>query len=152
MEPSATNMKNVRVSNDQSYEWGIVESKFGKIRRYAVVDYHFYGEGWRKVIEAMKQGQMRQSSLNAYRGAQIDPISKAVRLRGHSVRDYVFDKHFGFWCSFFKCNAAEKPQLSVIGKIVRLPNIAGDNDSLNFFIDGQNVNELLTEPDEGMVA
>jgi hypothetical protein len=152
MEPHAIGRKTVRVGNDQSYEWGTVEVKFGKVRKYASIDYFWYGPIWLRVFEAMKLASMRPSAIAFYKGAQIDEVSKTVRIRGDFIRDVVADKHRAFWRMFFKCPEGQEPKFVTIGKIVRMPNIAGDNDSLNFFIEGQNVNEILSEPGEGEEA
>lgn len=136
--------KTVRVNGDQSYEWQAVESKFGKIKKYAEIKYYFYGSVWRKVATMMKNASMPAHSIGFYKGAQIDVVSSTVRLRGHFVHDMVKDKHMAFWRAFFDGN----PNFNVIGKIIKLPNIAGDSDSLNYFIDGENVGLILNDPQE----
>jgi hypothetical protein len=148
----AMNRKTVKIGNDQSYEWGVVEAKFGKVRKYACVDYHWYGSQWLRVVEAMKKVGMRPSTIGFYKGAKIDETAMTVNIRGDFVRAVVADKHLFFWRSFFRCTDKQEPKILTAGKIVKLPNIAGDNDSLNFFVDGQNINEILSDPEDGEIA
>ena len=140
----ATNVRNVPVNSDQNYTWGIVEVKTGKLRKYAEIDYFFNGNLWEKLILTMKRGGMRPSAISFYKGAEIDEMNKTVKLRGHFVRDVVADKHASLWRSFFGC---DNPKFLAIGNIIKMPNIASDNDSLNFFVNGSNVNEVLLDED-----
>jgi len=95
---------------------------------------------------------MRPTAISFYNGAQIDEVSKTVRVRRDFIREVISDKHRPFWRMFYKCAENEEPKFVSIGKVISMPNIAGENDSLNFFVDGQNVNEVLSEPTEGEQA
>jgi hypothetical protein len=57
----------------------------------------------------------------------------------------VADKHRAFWRMFF---GGVEATFKARGKPIKLPNVAGDNDSLNFFVNGENVNSILSEPDD----
>lgn len=146
MERAAANVKNVKISDDQSYEWGVVESGHGKIKRYACIDYFFHAEIWDRVVKAMRDFGMRSVAISFYKGATIDEANKTVNVRGEFIRDFVGDKHRAFWHKFLKCDKND-PRFSSVGKMIKLPIIAGDNDSLNFFVGGQNVAEILVEPE-----
>lgn len=144
MDSNASNVKTVQVGSDQSYDWGIVENKFGKTKKYACIDYRWHGNFWRRVVEMMKECQMRPIDISFYKGAIIDEINKTVKLRGNYPFKVVTDKHRFFWRKFFKIDKdSPDPKFVDIGKIIRLPNIAESNDSLSFIIDGSNVYEIL---------
>lgn len=147
MEQTAVNRKTIQVKNDQSYEWGIVETKFGKIRKYACIDYYWYGNEWARVLQLMKDQQMRMTAISFYKGAEIDMLKKRVTFRGEFPREYASDRHRFFWHTFFKCGEREEPEFITVGKLVKLPNVAGDNDSLNFYVNGENVNQFLGSDD-----
>lgn len=141
--------KRVTLTEDQNYDWRVVESKMGKIKKYAEIKYYFYGDIWKRMVEMMKRGGMRPSAISFYKGGSIDELNKIIHVRGHFVGDVVADKHRPFWRAFF---AGIEPTFKVTGKIVKLPSVAGDNDSLTFFVNGENVNLLLVEPDETDIA
>jgi hypothetical protein len=149
MDSKAMNVKTVNVSADQHYEWGVVESPYSKIKKYACIDYHFRGAIWNEVFEFIKTAQIRPFSMLYYKGAQVDKPNKTLKVRGPFVRDVLGDKYFAFWSAFFKCGEKESPKIICLGRGIKLPSIAGDLDSLHIFIDGMNVNEFLSEPTLG---
>jgi hypothetical protein len=149
MDTSASNVKRVNVSHDQYYEWGTVENKFAKNKKYACIDYYFHGEIWGGVIALMKRANMKSIAILYYKGAVIDEENKLIKVRGHFVRDVISDKHLAFWSHFFKCSQDNPPKFAMLGAAIKLPSIAGDNDSLNIFVNGQNIQEVLCDPEEG---
>jgi hypothetical protein len=141
--------KRVKINEEQNYEWRVVESRMGKIKKYAEIRYYFYGDVWTRMVEVMKRGGMRPSMISFYKGGNIDEINKIVYVAGHFPRGVVSDKHIAYWRSFF---GGSEPSFKIKGKIVRLPSVAGDNDSLLFYVNGENVNTILVEPDETDIA
>lgn len=151
MDQDAMNVKHIEVCNDQAFEWGTVESKFAKIKKYTCIDYYFSGSIWAKVLKSMKDLNMKSSAISYYKGAKIDELTKTVTLRGDFLREIVSDKHNYFWRLFFKCSKDEKPNFITGGKIIKLPHVSADNkdgnDKLSFYVNGTNVNEMLQEND-----
>lgn len=138
----------VKIGNDQSYRWHKVENKFLKSKKYAEIEYYWYGEQWGRIALAMRKMSMRPTSMSFYKGAQIDEINKIIKIRGGFATDYVIDRHGFFWRSFLNLPEKQEVEYKNIGKIIMLPNIAGDNDSLKFFVNGDDLNSLLIEPTE----
>lgn len=149
MDAEVHNVKTVKVCADQAYTWGIIENKFGKVKKATQVEYYFNGPIWDRLLKTMQDLQMPSRTISFYKGANINELKKTVEIRGGFVRDVVADKHHYLWRKFFKCSEDESPIFAFRGDIVKLPYISPDNregnDRLSFFVNGRNVNEALIE-------
>lgn len=145
MNNRAFNVKTVQVSGDQNYTWGVVESAHGKVKKYAEIEYHWRGNIWDRIIAEMKRLQMRPFMFHYLKGADIDPVAGIAQIRGNFPQHMLMDKYQFFWRTFFRCRAEEAPKLKVSGQLIKLPSIAGDLDSLSLFINGINIDEIMTQ-------
>ena len=148
MDDTATDIRTVQVCADQSYKYGVISSKFAKVKKFLCIDYYWSGSLWRQIIEAMVQAEMPENSISFYKGAQIEQATKTVKLRGNIPHGIVATRHFMFWQKFFGLSNDVAPKFEYAGKIVKLPTIAGDNDSLNFYVDGLSIKEIMFKDDE----
>jgi hypothetical protein len=78
--------KNLRINDEQNYDWRVVESKMGKVKKYAEIKYYFYGDVWKRMIDMMKRGGMRPSLISFYKGGFIDEANCLRQRRFHQRR------------------------------------------------------------------